>query len=234
MSETFSGDTTFVGQADGRARPAGEAVPSEELKLNAEQQEVVDVMQKEGGKLEAAVIDAREKAVGQLKKLQGKELVDAGLKQMGHGVWETVKQEAKGILDGGLIGGLAGGLGVATLAGLSNQPVDKIIKGGIAGATFGALAGGVTMGYVGYELAGLEYNQNVARKKNLPPALQLASTEDPLTNAEFTLETWVVEHTSPRPTQEELARPALMFEKHYKNSSGLAFLDQLLPWLVGQ
>lgn len=72
------------------------------------------------------------------------------------------------------------------------------------------------------------------KKKKLPLAFELASTEDPLTMDEFDLETWVVEHTSPKPTSEELNSPSLLFIKYYEDSSALSFLDQMLPWFLGQ
>jgi len=72
------------------------------------------------------------------------------------------------------------------------------------------------------------------KKENLPPRFQLGTVEDPVTGEEFYLETWVVEHTSPKPTAEELSSPLQLFRRYYKDSSGLAFLDQLKPWFVGQ
>jgi len=72
------------------------------------------------------------------------------------------------------------------------------------------------------------------KKENLPPRFQLGTVEDPITGEEFHLETWVVEHTSPKPTAEELSSPLQLFRRYYKDSSALAFLDQLKPWFVGQ
>ncbi|MBI5620546.1 hypothetical protein HY949_02090 [Candidatus Gottesmanbacteria bacterium] len=70
MSETAASNPQFVGQADG-TKPPSEALPKNEIELNAEQKQVVEVMKEEGQKLETAVLDAREKAAGQLKQLHG-------------------------------------------------------------------------------------------------------------------------------------------------------------------
>lgn len=70
--------------------------------------------------------------------------------------------------------------------------------------------------------------------KNLPPLFRLASLQDPITGEERYIETWVVEHTSPKPTPEELQSPVKLYERYYRNSSALASLDQLKPWFVGQ
>lgn len=69
---------------------------------------------------------------------------------------------------------------------------------------------------------------------NLPPMFRLEIMEDPITSEELYLETWVVEHTSPKPTPEELASPLKLFKRYYKESSALAFLDQMKPWFIGQ
>lgn len=94
-------DPQFVGSS--------EAPKKEAFVLTAEQQQVTDTMKKSGEVLEHTMLDARERAAGQLKQLHGKELVDAGLKQMSHGVWETVKSQLKWGIGGGLIGAVAGG-----------------------------------------------------------------------------------------------------------------------------
>lgn len=72
------------------------------------------------------------------------------------------------------------------------------------------------------------------KSANLPPLFRLETMEDPLTSEELYLETWVVEHTSPKPTEEELNSPVKLYERYYRNSSALAFLDQMKPWFVGQ
>lgn len=150
--------------------PLREAEASGELAFNAEQKQVVDVMEQEGKKLEGAVLDAREQAAGRLKQLHGRELVDAGLKQMGHGVWETVKGEVKGAIGGGILGGITGGVSLGALGYVADRTAESAAigaaSGAFAGSTLGALAGGA----LGYETAGIGYNRKVARRENLPPA----------------------------------------------------------------
>lgn len=70
--------------------------------------------------------------------------------------------------------------------------------------------------------------------RSLPARFNLGSVQDPATNEVRYFETWVVEHTSPKPTAEELKSPIKLFEKYYRNSSALASLDQLKPWFVGE
>lgn len=72
------------------------------------------------------------------------------------------------------------------------------------------------------------------KKANLPKSFKLETITDPVTNQERTLETWVVEHTSPKPTDEELASPLELYTRYYSGSSALASLDQMIPWLIGQ
>lgn len=72
------------------------------------------------------------------------------------------------------------------------------------------------------------------KKGNIPARFALGKIMDPITNEERFLETWVVEHTSPKPTEEELKSPVKLFERYYKHSSALASLDQMKPWFVGQ
>lgn len=147
----------------------GELVLKDEVKLTPEQQRAVDAMGKEGADLERAELDARGKAAGQLKQLHGKELVDAGLKQMGHGVWETVKGEVKGIVVGGALGGVGGAVSLGALGGIADRTAESVAigaaSGAFAGTAFGALAGGA----LGYETAGIGYNRKVTSKENLPP-----------------------------------------------------------------
>lgn len=70
--------------------------------------------------------------------------------------------------------------------------------------------------------------------KNVPARFKLEAVKDPVTEEVRHLETWVVEHTSPKPNEEELKDPVKLFERYYKNSSTLASLDQLKPWIVGE
>lgn len=69
---------------------------------------------------------------------------------------------------------------------------------------------------------------------NLPARFRLGSIQDPITMEVRYFETWVVEHTSPKPTEEELKSPQKLFERYYKRSSALASLDQLKSWIVGE
>lgn len=193
MSETTPSNPQFVGQADAR-----ESLSKDEVVLTAEQKQVVEAMEQEGKKLEGGVLDAREKAAGELKKLQGKELIDAGLKQMGHGVWETVKSQVKWAIGGGLVGAVGGGL-VGALSGRSlTQNADsrsalsniRNILGddnmsalgmspgsgressalfAAAGISGGGAFGGAVGEAIGFESAGLGYNKRIATKNNLPP-----------------------------------------------------------------
>lgn len=78
------------------------------------------------------------------------------------------------------------------------------------------------------------YNISEGKKRNVPAKFELMKLTDPITGEERHLQTWVIEHTSPRPTDEELANPTLLFRRYYKGSSNLAFLDQLKPWIVGE
>lgn len=193
MSEIPTGDLQLVGQADA-SKQTSEALPKDEIELNAEQKQVVDVMQREGQNLETAVLDARENAAGKLKQLYGKELVDAGLRQMGHGVWETVKSQMKWGVGGGLVGMLAGGLSGAFTGRpkindlgifyskdildefqksidkkLNTSGIDAVAKNSIEGAGVGSVFGGEVGNLIGFEAAGLGYNRHIATKNNLPP-----------------------------------------------------------------
>ncbi|MBI2020691.1 hypothetical protein HYS94_04725 [Candidatus Daviesbacteria bacterium] len=78
------------------------------------------------------------------------------------------------------------------------------------------------------------YQPAEAKIKNLPARFKLEVITDPITGEERYLETWVVEHTSPRPTEEELKSPIKLFQRYYSHSSSLASLDQMKPWFVGE
>ncbi len=73
-----------------------------------------------------------------------------------------------------------------------------------------------------------------SKVKSIPPHLQLEHVTDPITKEVRYLRTWVVEHTSPKPTDAELRSPFMLFERYYKRASSLSFLDQLKPWLIGE
>lgn len=67
--------------------------------------------------------------------------------------------------------------------------------------------------------------------QTVPARFSLKEVIDPLTKEPRVVETWVVEYTSPKPTEEELSSlPTL--EKYYKGSSALASLEQMKPWFI--
>lgn len=159
MSEIPKGNPQFVGQADARNLRAAEIAKPVDVTLSPEQQQVADVMKQSGQVLEKNILDASEKAGEQLQKLQGRALVNAGLKQMGYGAWESIKSEFKWGIGGALIGGVAGAAKASATLGS-----DFISIGAIMGASQGGGLGAL----VGYETAGLRYNKKVAPDRNLP------------------------------------------------------------------
>lgn len=86
----------------------------------------------------------------------------------------------------------------------------------------------------------LEEARKKARKasdekiKKMPARFQLEHVIDPVTTEVRYLRTWVVEHSIPRPSNEELRSPVKLYQKYYSESSALAFLDQMKPWFVGE
>lgn len=82
----------------------------------------------------------------------------------------------------------------------------------------------------------MAYKSNVSAGKveNKPSIFDLEQIVDPVTGVSKYLRTWVVEHTSPRPTDEELASPVKLYERYYRGLSSLASLDQMLPWFIGE
>jgi len=72
------------------------------------------------------------------------------------------------------------------------------------------------------------------KRLNAPAKFQLLAIQDPVTGEVRYLKTWVVEHSNPKPTPEELKSPVKLYERYYKNSSALASLDQMKPWFIGQ
>lgn len=78
------------------------------------------------------------------------------------------------------------------------------------------------------------YKISSKKKGSIPARFSLKTISDPLTGEERFLETWVVEHTSPKPSDEELRSPVLMFERNYRGSSALASLEQMKPWFIGE
>ncbi len=77
------------------------------------------------------------------------------------------------------------------------------------------------------------YTTSEIKKKTVPVRFKLATISDPITEEERYLETWVIEHTVPKPTDEELKSPSKLYARYYSRSSSLAFLEQLKPWFVG-
>lgn len=77
------------------------------------------------------------------------------------------------------------------------------------------------------------YQTSDAKKRSVPAQFRLAWVTDPISGEQRYLETWVIEHTSPKPTEEELQSPVELFERYYSHSSALASLDQMKPWFVG-
>jgi len=78
------------------------------------------------------------------------------------------------------------------------------------------------------------YRISEQKRINVPAQFRLKTIQDPITKEDLYLETWVVEHSNPKPTPEELASHVRIYERYYKNSSALASLDQMKPWFVGQ
>lgn len=78
------------------------------------------------------------------------------------------------------------------------------------------------------------YTISGLKQRSIPDRFKLKTVQDPITGEERFLETWVVEHTSPRPTDEELQSPLKLFQRYYRHSSALASLEQMKPWFIGQ
>jgi hypothetical protein len=151
-------NTQFVGKA--------EAPKKEAFVVTPEQQKIVDGMKKSGEVLENTIVDAREKAAQELKRLHAKELVDAGFKQVGHGAWETLKSEVKGSIKGGLIGGTLGAVGLGAVGGIAGRDAESAVVLGGAGLLLGGTGGAGIGGLVGYETAGLKYNKTFQENQN--------------------------------------------------------------------
>lgn len=81
-------------------------------------------------------------------------------------------------------------------------------------------------------LRNVMYKPSEKKVKTVPARYRLKEIIDPITGDTYFLETWVVEHTSPKPNEEELRNPRILFERHYRRSSSLAFLDQMKPWFI--
>lgn len=77
------------------------------------------------------------------------------------------------------------------------------------------------------------WSPSTKKIENIPPLFRLDTTRDPITGEEVYLKTWVAEHTSPKPTKDELESPLKLYTRYYQNSSALSFLDQMLPWIIG-
>lgn len=77
------------------------------------------------------------------------------------------------------------------------------------------------------------FNASKEKVATVPVRFKLEEIEDPVTKEVRYVQTWVIEHTNPKPTPEELASLTKLYIKYYKGASSLAFLDQLKPWFVG-
>lgn len=155
MSEIPKG-TQFIGQADARKLHTERVKPAE-TKLSPEQQKVAEVMKESGEVLEKKVVDAREEAGKKLQGLHGKELVDAGKKQMVRGLLDTVKAQVKWAIGGGIIGATLGAAGSRVSGG------DMHDAAGLLGATWAS--GSAAIG--GEVSAPLAYNKKVAGSQEL-------------------------------------------------------------------
>ncbi len=140
----------FVGTADA-SKVRDEALKKADVKLSPEQQKVSDVMTESGEKLVDNVVDAREAAGQKLQGLHGKELVEAGKKQMIRGIVDTVKTQAKWAIPLAII---MGGIGVGR--GRHKGRDVALFFGGVGAAA------GAGLGYgIGYEVAPLRFNKQI-------------------------------------------------------------------------
>ncbi len=138
MAENIS-HPQYVGKAEA-PKPA-------EFVLNPEQQQVVDVMNESGKKLQEQVAGARESA--------GKKLVAAGIKQYKVGLEETVKNEVGVGIQGALIGGAIGAI---------THGNENIFTS----AGKGALGAGQLGAAFGFESVWQPYNKRAAVENLLP------------------------------------------------------------------
>jgi len=83
------------------------------------------------------------------------------------------------------------------------------------------------------EVRGRSYQASEEKRKTVPNRFKLLTIKDPVTEEERYLKTWVIEHTSPKPTEEESKSLGKLFERYYRHSSALASLDQMKPWFIG-
>lgn len=76
------------------------------------------------------------------------------------------------------------------------------------------------------------YRISSKKRESMPARFQLETIVDPITKEERYLQTWVIEHTSPKPTRDELQSPVKLYKRYYRRSSALSLLEQLKPWFV--
>ncbi|MBI2074960.1 MAG: hypothetical protein HYT83_03945 [Candidatus Levybacteria bacterium] len=70
------------------------------------------------------------------------------------------------------------------------------------------------------------------RKAFVPAKYQLREITDPVTKSTKIVQTWVIEHVNPKPKEgEDLP---MLFVRYYKDTSALASLEQMKPWLIGE
>lgn len=76
------------------------------------------------------------------------------------------------------------------------------------------------------------YKISPGKKESVPELFKLTQLEDPISGETRYLQTWVIEHTSPKPSPEDLKSLSNLFIKYYSNTSYLSFLDQIKPWFI--
>lgn len=81
------------------------------------------------------------------------------------------------------------------------------------------------------ELRKKMYRPDPAKISTFPAHLEQVEITDPETDKSLPLKTWVLEHSSPRLTDEELRSPIKQYKRYYSDSSGLASLEPMKIWL---
>lgn len=153
--------TQFVGQADAR-RVQPEVPKKAEFTPSPEQQQIADAMKESGDKLMNDVVEAKEAAGEKLQGLHGKELREAGKKQMVKGITETLKSELRWGIPLAILSGVGGASLGSVLALHEGGQVRQVALVAAGGAALGGIMGGVMGTGIGYEAAGLRYNKKVA------------------------------------------------------------------------
>lgn len=81
---------------------------------------------------------------------------------------------------------------------------------------------------------GASYKASQDKVKSVPIRFKLEEVTDPVTHEVRHLQTWVIEHSNPKPNDEELKSLSKIYMKYYRGASSLSFLAQLQPWFVGK